>query len=374
MIGFRKMKGQAEDINIHEQAFILIGAILAAILVLAVVYMNLNPTLSNTPQARASLTANTLAMYLGSLSAVDEGSAEKNLNETYIIQIGKYSGFTTLIKTKPVSNYYLKALLYDEKGNPLGDSGEVPFIAYIDLSCQKAGICLTTEKITFVRFTKKAGEGVKLEGFENAAESGFASCTKAEAQDIQTYVEKYSAQYNVEKPFILAVMGAESYLQHCDRYGFVKHSTDAQGNPLAFGLMQLLPSTARSLEAEYEKQFGSDITFDVENPEQNIHAGVLLLRQLLAKYKDYDNQYELAAANYNCGGIANAAAKYCSDKNGCWEKIKPYMGTGKEFCMKSDETIPYVERIIRLRECFDLCLKTQGSCYTMDYCKSRWNA
>lgn len=363
-----KMKGEdLFEINIHEQVFVLIGGLLVGIIALAVIYVNLTPMLSNTPIARASLTAHTLAFYLGSLSSVDAGTVEKSLGDTCIVQIGKYSATTMFFKATPVSNYFLKVFLYDEKGAQLAVSEEVSFIGNLDVSCQNTGICLTTDRITFITFAKNPGEAVKLTGFKTAKESGFSLCKAPTQDEIESYVEKYSAQYNVEKAFILAVMGAESYMQQCDRYGYVKHST-VNGVPTAFGLMQMTPSTARGLE----KQFG--VQMDVEDPEQNVMAGVLLLSTLLKNYEGYDNRKELAVANYNCGGIENAVAKYCKDKKGCWEKIKPHMGKGKEYCTNSDETIPYVERVMRLYGCFDSCLKSNGECYAVSPCQMAWDA
>jgi hypothetical protein len=362
-------KGQL-DIAIQQKAFIYAGAIIISLISVALVAFNLNPVLANTPQARASLTAHTLAFYLASLSSVDEGTMEKNLNETYVVQIGKYSGMGIFWKATPVSNYYLKVILYDEKGVKSAESEEVSFIASLDIDCQKAGTCMETDKVSFLKFTKVPDGPVKLEGFNTAKESGFTLCKEPTTGEIESYVEKYGAQYKVEKPFILAVIGAESYVQHCDRYGLVKRSEAG-----AIGLMQVMPSTARGLETEYKNRFKTDISFNLDDPELNVHAGVFLLSTHLKYYEGYDNQKELTVANYNCGGIDDAVKKYCAgSKTGCWAKIKPHLGRGKDYCTNSDETIPYVERIMRLYTCFDDCLKANGVCYTMEPCKGVWEA
>jgi hypothetical protein len=363
-------KGQL-DIAIQQKAFIYAGAIIIGLISVALVSFNLNPVLANTPQARASLTAHTLAFYLASLSSVDEGTMEKNFNETYVVQIGKYSGLGIFFRATPVSNYYLKVILYDEKGAKIAESEEVSFIASLDINCQKAGNCTETGKISFLRFTKAPDGPVKLEGFKTAKESGFTLCKEPTAGEIESYVDKYSDRYKVEKPFILAVMGAESYIQHCDRYGLVRRSEAG-----AIGLMQVMPSTARGLEADYKSRFKTEISFDLDDPELNVHAGVFLLSTNLKLYEGYDNQKELTIAYYNCGGIDDAVKKYCTDSKaaGCWAKIKPHLGRGKEYCTNTDETIPYVERVMRLYTCFDNCLKANGVCYTMGPCKDVWDA
>lgn len=153
------------DIDVHEQAFIAIGAMLIGIMALAAVYININPSLANTPKARTSLTANTLAFYLASLSSVDAGTIVRDLNGTYVVQIGKYSGLKRLVITRPVNNYYLKVILYDDAGSELSESEEVSFIGNIEETCEKPGICMDTGKVDTVRFTKNEGEPVRLEGF-----------------------------------------------------------------------------------------------------------------------------------------------------------------------------------------------------------------
>jgi soluble lytic murein transglycosylase-like protein len=81
----------------------------------------------------------------------------------------------------------------------------------------------------------------------------------------------------------------------------------------AIGVMQLMPGTARYLQAD---------PYDVE---QNIDAGTRLLRELLLKFQDDPNQVRRALAAYNAG--EGAVRKY----NG----VPPYR-----------ETQVYVERVI----------------------------
>jgi len=361
-----RKKGQL-DITVHQIPFVVAGAIIISLIALAVVYFYISPSLANTPQARASLDAHTLAFYIASLSEADEGNLIKNLNDTSIVQIGQYSGFTRVMITKPTSNYFIKVFLYDKNGKQIAESEEVSFVGNVDVKCEKPGICMTTERVSFIKMTKNPDGPVKIEGMKEALETGLGECKQVTSSEIQSYVEKYSSQYKVEKYFVLAVMAAESSLQQCDRYGVTLHSV-VNGVPKAFGLMQMTPATARGLES----QFGVQI--NVEDAEQNVMAGVLLLSTLLKNYDGYDDQLKLAAANYNCGGIDDAVAKYCKDKKGCWEKIKPYLGRDekdnpKEFCGNSNETIPYVEKsVIPYYNCFKSCMTEGKMCYTMSVC------
>jgi soluble lytic murein transglycosylase-like protein len=81
----------------------------------------------------------------------------------------------------------------------------------------------------------------------------------------------------------------------------------------AIGLMQLMPGTAASLNA------------DPHNPAQNAYAGALYLRQLLIKYQGSNHQVSRALAAYNAG--PGAVAKY--------HGVPPYA-----------ETRAYVNRVI----------------------------
>lgn len=81
----------------------------------------------------------------------------------------------------------------------------------------------------------------------------------------------------------------------------------------AIGIMQLMPATAASLNA------------DPHNPEENVEAGARFLRELLIQYKDHPDQLRLALAAYNAG--PGAVKRY----NG----VPPYR-----------ETQLYVEKIV----------------------------
>lgn len=99
---------------------------------------------------------------------------------------------------------------------------------------------------------------------------------------IDEAVEKASIKYGVPKDLINSVIEAES--------SFNKDATSKAG---AMGLMQLMPSTAKSL--------GVSNPYDVE---ENVEGGTKYLKGLLDMY---GNQRELALAAYNAGPNALSA-------------------------------------------------------------------
>ncbi len=89
---------------------------------------------------------------------------------------------------------------------------------------------------------------------------------------------------------------------------------DAVSPKGAVGLMQLMPATARDLNA------------DPHDPGQNADAGARYLRDLLLKYKDDPYQLRLALAAYNAG--PGAVDRHRS--------VPPY-----------PETLQYVDKVIQ---------------------------
>jgi soluble lytic murein transglycosylase-like protein len=120
------------------------------------------------------------------------------------------------------------------------------------------------------------------------------------ATDPKTLVHDAAIRNSLPPAFVASVAKAESAMK--------QSAVSPKG---AIGVMQLMPSTARALDA------------DPHDTEQNIDAGTRLLKELLIKY---DGDVVKALAAYNAG--PGAVAKY----NG----LPPYR-----------ETQDYVNRVIR---------------------------
>lgn len=114
-------------------------------------------------------------------------------------------------------------------------------------------------------------------------------------------ISRAASSFQLESALLHAVIAAES--------GYNPRAVSGKG---AIGLMQLMPGTAR--------RYGAVDPYD---PAQNIRAGALYLRDLLALF---DNDMRLALAAYNAG--ENNVIKYGN-------RIPPFR-----------ETTAYVPRVI----------------------------
>ncbi len=92
----------------------------------------------------------------------------------------------------------------------------------------------------------------------------------------QPIILKAANRYEVEPAMVMAIIMAES-----------SYNPKAISKKGAKGLMQLMPTTARSLGVK-----------DSFNPEHNINAGVRYFKKLL---NQFDGDVELALAAYNAG-------------------------------------------------------------------------
>jgi soluble lytic murein transglycosylase-like protein len=120
------------------------------------------------------------------------------------------------------------------------------------------------------------------------------------ATDAKTLVHDAAVRNSLPPAFVASVAKAESAMK--------QNAVSPKG---AIGVMQLMPATAKALDA------------DPHDTEQNIDAGTRLLKELLIKY---DGDVVKALAAYNAG--PGAVAKY----NG----LPPYR-----------ETQDYVNKVIR---------------------------
>ena len=151
-----------------------------------------------------------------------------------------------------------------------------------------------------------------IESYESVIEAAPAPQAELVAADaaapmiqrsVQELLNESAERHGIPVAFVRSVAAAESAFR-----------MDAVSPKGAIGVMQLMPDTARKLEA------------DPRDAAQNIDAGTRLLRDLLLKYQNNPNPVRRALAAYNAG--EGAVEKYGG--------VPPYR-----------ETQVYVERVLQ---------------------------
>jgi soluble lytic murein transglycosylase-like protein len=142
------------------------------------------------------------------------------------------------------------------------------------------------------RFEDDGAEAAKSAGAARPAPPG-----------LQQLIEDAAKRYGLPGRFLRSIAAAES--------GYRQDAVSKKG---AVGVMQLMPETARLLNA------------NPNDPGQNVDAGARYLLDLLVKYKDDPYQVRKAIAAYNAG--PGAVDRY--------DGVPPY-----------PETMRYVEKVIR---------------------------
>lgn len=126
------------------------------------------------------------------------------------------------------------------------------------------------------------------------------------------YVDKYSAEYNLDKTVVFAVIKAES--------GFNENNRSKTG---ARGLMQIMPETGEWAAGIIEiESYSDDMLYD---PDMNIRIGCWYMRYLLDMYDD-NLSTALAAYNAGCGTVNK------------WLKDEKYSLDGETL-----DNVPYAE-------------------------------
>lgn len=120
--------------------------------------------------------------------------------------------------------------------------------------------------------------------------------------DPKELLRRAAVRHGLPEEFLLSVAAAES--------GYRQDAVSPKG---AVGIMQLMPATAKELQA------------DPRNPEENVDAGARYLRWLLLRYLDDPYQVRKALAAYNAG--PGAVERYGG--------VPPYR-----------ETLRFIERVL----------------------------
>jgi soluble lytic murein transglycosylase-like protein len=147
-------------------------------------------------------------------------------------------------------------------------------------------------------------------------------------QDIDAAINQAAAQHHVDPSLVRSVVKVES--------NFNPNAVSPKG---AMGLMQLMPSTARSLNVSNP--------FD---PQQNVDAGVRHLRKLLDSYGG-DVRLSLAAYNAGSGAVARSAGvPHFRETQDYVRRITTLYNSGSEPLFRTRINIPVHDPVVVQRD------------------------
>lgn len=124
------------------------------------------------------------------------------------------------------------------------------------------------------------------------------------------YVEKYSAEYDVDSNLVYAIIKQESNFE-----------PDVNSSKGAVGLMQLMEKTASEVAEKIDCN-----NVDLCNPETNIKLGIKHLSDLLHKYDD-NEKMAIIAYNAGMGNVDNWIGKGIINEEGTNLENVPYKET-----------------------------------------------
>ncbi|ALC80746.1 MULTISPECIES: lytic transglycosylase domain-containing protein [Bacillus] len=134
----------------------------------------------------------------------------------------------------------------------------------------------TNQPTGTVPFPPNVSGSPRPEQLPNSITGGIPSAYAGRTQEIKEIVKEAAKNYGVDEKLIHAVISQES--------GYKNLAVSGAG---AMGLMQLMPSTARSLGVS-----------NALDPRQNIEGGTKYLKQMLDQH---NGDVSLALAAYNAG-------------------------------------------------------------------------